>query len=172
MLRRLALFLACAVAISAAASAQTSPSIVYPAKGQSPEQVEKDKGECHMWAVKESGFDPAARSAPAPTITVQQPAQQPSGPSGERLRGAARGAAVGAVVGEVANDDAGSGAAAGAAGGAMIGGMKQRQQARAAAQQPTTATQPNPEYEQYLADKARYDGAVKACLIGRGYTLS
>jgi hypothetical protein len=148
--------------ISAASNAQS----IYPAKGQSPEQMDKDKGECHMWAVKDSGFDPASRVAPPPTITVQgEKVQQ----TGGRLRGAARGAAAGAVIGEVADNDPGKGAAAGAATGAVVAGSRLR---RANAAPPPVSEQPNPEYNQYMQDRARYDGAVKACLTGRGYTLS
>src|SRR4029453_17199796 len=33
--------------------------VIYPGKGQSPDQQNKDKGECHVWAVQQSGFDPA-----------------------------------------------------------------------------------------------------------------
>jgi len=32
---------------------------VYPTKGQTPEQLGQDKYECHLWAVKQSGFDPS-----------------------------------------------------------------------------------------------------------------
>lgn len=162
-MNRMLVFIA-AGTLSLAAHAQAP--IVYPAQGQSPEQMDKDKGECHMWAINESGFDPAVRVAPPQTITVQQPKQQATG---GRLRGAARGAAVGAVAGEVAGNNPSGGAAGGAAAGAMVGGMKQRQ---ANAAPPPTTTQPNPEYDVYMQDRARYDGAVKACLTGRGYTLS
>jgi hypothetical protein len=155
------------IAIASAAVAQAPA--VYPAKGQSPEQIEKDKGECHMWAVKESGFDPASRVAPPQTISVAVQPQPVTG-SGARVRGAARGAAAGAVVGEVADNDPGKGAAAGAAGGAMVAGSRQRRANRAAAE--AGSTQPNPEYDKYVQDKSRYDGAVNACLTGRGYTLS
>ena len=32
--------------------------IVYPAKGQNNQQMEKDKYDCYHWAKKQSGFDP------------------------------------------------------------------------------------------------------------------
>jgi uncharacterized protein YcfJ len=131
--------------------------------------MDKDKGECHMWAVKESGFDPASRAMPPQTISVAVQ-QEPVTGSGARVRGAARGAAAGAVVGEVAGNDAGKGAAGGAAAGAMVAGSRQRRSNRAAAE--AGSTQPNPEYDKYMQDKGRYDGAVNACLSGRGYTLS
>ena len=85
--------------------------VIYPAKGQTPEQQNKDKGECHVWAVQQSGFDPTQAQAP----TAPPPSQ-----GGERARGAARGAAAGAAVGAVAGD-AGKGAAAGAAAGTAAG---------------------------------------------------
>ena len=88
--------------------------VIYPAKGQTPEQQNKDKGECHVWAVQQSGFDPAQAQAP----TAPPPAQ-----GGERARGAARGAAAGAAVGAIAGD-AGKGAAAGAAAGTVAGGSE------------------------------------------------
>ncbi|NBA97453.1 DUF6515 family protein [Pseudomonas sp. R5(2019)] len=40
--------------------------VAYPAYGQSPQQVDQDRYECHRWAVEQSGFDPASASyAPA-----------------------------------------------------------------------------------------------------------
>jgi hypothetical protein len=132
--------------------------IIYPAKGQSKDKMEKDKYGCYQWAKDQTGFDPMqAGSAP-------QAPPPPSGPGGERVRGAARGAAVGAVVGGVAGD-AGKGAAAGAAGGAMVGGMRKRDAARqqAQAQQQQAAA--------YENTKAGYNRAFGACMEGRGYTV-
>jgi hypothetical protein len=133
--------------------------VAYPAKGQSQQQMEKDKGECYSWAKGQTGFDPAQASAGSQA----PPPSQPVG--GERIKGAARGAAVGAVVGEIANDDAGKGAAAGAAGGAMVGGMQQRQKKRqqADAQQQQSAATSQKQNE--------YNKAFGACMEGRGYTV-
>jgi hypothetical protein len=130
--------------------------VIYPGKGQSPEQQNKDKGECHVWAVQQSGFDPAqAQAAPAPA---------PQGPTGERARGAARGAAVGAVGGAIGGD-AGKGAAAGAAAGTVAGGVRKRQNQRQQEAQTEQVQQAN---SQGLAN---YNKAVGACLEGRGYTV-
>ncbi len=39
--------------------------IAYPMQGQSPQQVEQDRYQCHRWAVDQSGFDPSyANQAP------------------------------------------------------------------------------------------------------------
>ena len=83
--------------------------IIYPAKGQTAAQQQKDEGECTVWAKQNTGVDPAAVAQ----AQASQPA--PSGPQGERVRGAARGALAGAAVGAIAGD-AGKGAAIGAAG--------------------------------------------------------
>jgi hypothetical protein len=133
--------------------------IVYPAKGQTPEQQKKDTGECNAWATQTTGIDPVA--------LAQQSASQPAptGPQGERVRGAARGAAAGAVIGEIANDDAGQGAATGAVVGAVAGGARQRRGAQAHQQQQQQAQQ---QTQQALAT---YNRAVAACLDGRGYTI-
>lgn len=43
--------------------------IVFPAEGQSQEQMEKDKFSCYQWAKNETGFDPMqtpTASAPPP----------------------------------------------------------------------------------------------------------
>jgi len=59
--------------------------VIFPARGQTPEQMEKDKSECYTWAKQETGFDPM-QAKPA-----QAPPAQPQGPQGERIKGAARG---------------------------------------------------------------------------------
>ena len=86
--------------------------IVYPAKGQNQQQMDKDKGECYGWAKQQTGFDPMQTpkaSAPPP------PPQQKGG----AVRGAAGGALVGAAVGSLSGE-AGKGAAIGAAGGGLV----------------------------------------------------
>jgi hypothetical protein len=97
--------------------------IIYPNKGQSVEQQEKDKSECYMWAKQQTGFDPMQ----TPTATSPPPAQE--APQGGVGRGAARGALVGVTAGAIAGD-AGKGAAIGAASGALIGGMRRNDQQR------------------------------------------
>jgi len=129
--------------------------VIYPAKGQTPEQQNKDKGECHVWAVQQSGFDPTQAQAP----TTPPPSQ-----GGERARGAARGAAAGAAVGAVAGD-AGKGAAAGAAAGTAAGGSRKRQAER---QQEAQTQQQQAAYAQ---SQAGYQKAQGACMEGRGYTV-
>jgi hypothetical protein len=48
--------------------------VVYPAKGQSAQQKQKDDKECMSWAKSDTGIDPVAAAAPAPQQTGPQPA--------------------------------------------------------------------------------------------------
>ncbi len=136
--------------------------VIYPAKGQSPEQLDKDKYECYSWAKKESGFDPMQQP------TASDPPPQKEAPKGGAVKGAARGGLVGLAGGAIAGD-AGKGAAIGAASGALVGGMRridqQRQQAQAEQQwaQNQAAT--------HTKNRDSYDRAYSACLEGRGYTV-
>lgn len=139
-------------------SAHAQDTVVYPANGQSAEQMEKDKGACSSWAKKETGVDPVALAEQG----AAQPAQ--TGPQHERLKGAARGAGAGAVVGGIAGD-AGKGAAVGAGAGAVAGGARKRNQEQAqqgAAQQQQSETK---------ASLEKYNRAYAACLEGKGYTV-
>ena len=57
---------------TASAPQQSGPGyevIAYPAQGQSPQQLDRDRYECHRWAVQQTGFDPAAASY-APSAQV------------------------------------------------------------------------------------------------------
>ncbi len=138
--------------VSAPAIAQQ---VIYPAKGQSAQQQQKDEAECYIWAKGKTGYDPAqATTAPPPQQNV----------GGERVRGAARGAAGGAVIGAIAGD-AGKGAAIGAVGGTMAGGARQRRKRRdnnqVVAQQQQAAAQ----------QQQNFQRAYGACFEGRGYTV-
>lgn len=131
--------------------------VIYPAKGQSAAQQQKDEAECYTWAKGQTGYDPAQA-----TQYASAPPQQEIG--GERVRGAARGAAGGALIGAIAGD-AGKGAAIGAAGGTMVGGSRQRRKRdendQAAAQYQQAAGQ----------QQQNFQRAYGACFEGRGYTV-
>lgn len=165
------------------ASAIAQAPIIYPAKGQTPAQQQKDSGECAAWAKQNTGIDPvvlASTPPPAAAAPAAPAAPAPTGPSGERLKGAARGAAAGAVVGEITDSDTGDAAGAGAVVGAMgAGGRerrgKQKQQQEAAQQQQAAAEQQKAAAQQAEAKKqeqlATYNRANSACMEGRGYTI-
>jgi hypothetical protein len=131
-------------------------SFVYPKKGQSQEQQQKDQYECHLWAADQSGVDPMNPTQPAPA-TAQ------SG-GGEVVHGAARGAALGAIGGAIAGD-AGKGAAIGAAVGGGGGALKRRRGRQQQEQAQQQAVQ------QQQADAQTYQRALGVCLEGRGYQV-
>ena len=136
--------------------------IIYPAKGQSEDQMEQDKFQCYSWAKKETGFDPMQM----PIATEAPPKKEAK--QGGLLRGAARGAAVGGVTGAIAGDTK-KGLAIGAAGGGLIGGMRRSDQRRRESQ-----AQKQWEQEQgnaYMQKRNTYNRAYGACLEGRGYTV-
>jgi hypothetical protein len=150
-----ALTIAAAVLMSAASAFAQDP-IVYPQKGQSKEQQEKDEFECHKWAKEKTGFDPMAQPS--------SPAAAAPAPRGGAVRGAARGAALGAIGGAIAGD-AGKGAAIGAGVGGAGGALRQRGQVRQQQQaQQAEASAQN-------AQRSQYQRAYGACLEGRGYTV-
>ena len=135
--------------------------IVFPAKGQSQDQMEQDKFQCYNWAKKETGFDPMK----VPTATSAPPQQQ------ARPGGAVRGGAVGAGVGAIAKSGGSrsKGAAKGAAIGGLVGGartqsqMRRDEQARKQWEQEQAA--------QYAHSRNTYNRAYAACMEGRGYTV-
>jgi outer membrane protein with glycine zipper len=136
-------------------SAEAQRPVVYPAKGQSAEQQQKDQAECDAWAKQTTGIDPVA------VATAPPPPQGSTVGGGQRLGGAARGAAGGALIGAIAGD-AGTGAAAGAVVGTMAGGRRARQQQ--AQQQQSAEAQKQQTINTYYR-------AFSACLEGRGYAI-
>ena len=118
--------------------------MIYPSKGQSPDQQAKDINECKSWATQQSGGAGAASS-------------QQGSVGKETLRGGARGAAGGAAIGALAGD-AGKGAAIGAA----VGGVKRRHDQKD--QNKTNEAAAN------TANDA-FNRALSACLTGRGYSV-
>jgi hypothetical protein len=148
--------------------------MVYPAKGQSNAQQDRDRYECHTWAVRQTGIDPT-RGTPAPAQAAVPPPPAPEAQQGGLFRGAARGAAVGAVGGAIGGD-AGKGAAIGAGTGALIGGMRRqdqrrREQAQQDAYRQQVAQAQADQSAASAASRGTYDRAVATCLTGRGYTV-
>ena len=128
---------------------------VYPSKGQSKDQTEKDKYSCYQWAKGQTGFDPMQQ----PTASAPPPQKK-----GGVVKGAAGGAALGAIGGAIAGD-AGKGAAIGAATGGVIGGVRRN---RSNKEQEQYAQQQAAEYNQ---KRSEYNRAWGACLEGKGYTV-
>jgi hypothetical protein len=152
-----------AALIAAPAHAQNGDLYVYPAKGQSQEKQDKDRYECHSWAVKQTGVDPSKPPSMTPNNAAGQP-YQPSQP--HVVKGAARGAALGAVGGAITGS-AGKGAAAGAAMGGLAGGFRRRDERKQQAAQQQANVQAAQQNQ-----RIAYNRAMAACLQGRGYTVN
>jgi hypothetical protein len=137
---------------------------VYPANGQSAEQTERDRYECHVWAVQQTGVDPSRADASAYERVLVQPANPPGAGTAVGLIG---GAILGSIIGGPNN--AGAGAIIGGATGAVIGSASD---ANAQAQAQLTQQELN---QRAAAGRARADSyrrAIGACLQGRGYSVT
>lgn len=133
--------------------------IAYPAKGQGPEQQDRDRFDCYNWAVQQTGYNPQMQQ--------QQYAQAgSSGPSmgGSVVRGAAGGAALGAVGGAIGGD-AGKGAAIGAGVGGLFNGMRRYRSDQEQSQMQSQQAAANAQ------QMSGFNRAMGACLQARGYTV-
>jgi hypothetical protein len=151
------------VILAPSATAQQPKMMIYPSKGQSPQQEQADKGACMEWATQQSGFNPTDALEPS---SAPPPAQAPQASGGKGMvRGAALGTAVGAIAGNT-----GEGAAIGAAAGLLFGHMRQRDemQKQQQQQQAWASQQAN----SYTQKQDAFNRAYTACLQGRGYTVN
>jgi hypothetical protein len=145
-------------ALVLSASAALAEPVAYPAKGQSPDQQNRDEYECHQSAQQETGVDPVAlaeQATASPTPTSEKKSGLGSGLGGAGL-GAARGAASG---------DAGAGALHGAGMGRLMAVIRSRRQMEKQKEEGSTKD------SQLHAQLEKYDAAYTACLTGRGYTV-
>jgi hypothetical protein len=142
--------------------------VVYPAHGQSPEQLERDRYECHVWAVQQTGFDPSQPGAPAGPRVIAQPANPPG-------TGTAVGAIAGAILGAAIAGprQAGVGAVFGGLTGAAVGTASDvNAQAQANYEQARLDAGYNRSAAQGAQRAADYRRAISACLDARGYTTA
>lgn len=136
---------------------------IYPDKGQSAEQMEKDKYECYTWAKGQSGFDPMQ----IPTAT--QPPPEAQAGSGGALKGAAAGAVIGGAIGGITSGKVGKGALYGAGAGGLLGGVSQASKKQEDEERRRQWEQQ--QAAQYSQRRNSYNRAYSACLEGRGYTV-
>ncbi len=135
----------------------------YPLHGQSPEQLDRDRYECYVWAKNQTGFDPSAANLP-PQVRVQVVGGPPPG-TGTAV-GAVTGAAIGAAV--AAPWQRGFGALAGALIGGAIGSSADAANQQRAQQAYAMSNAQLAQVEHQAAD---YRRALSACLEGRGYSV-
>ena len=140
---------------------------VYPAAGQDATQIDRDRYECHLWSVTQTGFDPSVPQA-APHQQVRVVPMPPSGTS--TVAGAATGAVIGAAVSRPYQT--GSGALIGAAAGALLGAASDSARTQQAAEVQRRINSADDQHEYGLDQLAgNYRRALSACLQGRGYTV-
>ena len=139
----------------------------YPNNNQSEEQQERDRYDCYLWAVEQSGYDPGQQAlAPHQRIEVV-----PTTPPGSDV---AVGAATGAVLGSIlaGPHSKGGGLVFGILAGTILGlaseAGKQEQAANLQQQYDNLEQQRYYQLEK-LADG--YRRAISACLEGRDYTV-
>jgi hypothetical protein len=141
---------------------------VYPTAGQDAAQLDRDRYECHVWSVRQSGFDPSVAQA-APHQRVEVVAMPPPG------TGTVAGAATGAIIGAAVSSpyQTGGGALIGAAAGAILGAASDSARAQQAAETQQRINAANDQRDYGLDQLAsNYRRALSACLQGRGYTVN
>ena len=143
-------------------SAAAATVYVYPASGQSDAKLDRDRYECNVWAVKQSGYDPSQLHVDAERVNVISG----SPPGASTAAGAITGAILGAAVSRPR--EAAGGAIIGSIAGAMIGST-----ADAARQQEADKAQENYDRisDNALQQAGGYRRAITACLESRGYTV-
>ena len=139
----------------------------YPQQGQTPEQTDRDRYDCHEWAVKQTQFDPSAPGTP-PHDRVVVSSGPPPGTN--TAIGAVAGAILGAVI--AGPRDAGFGAVAGGITGAAIGSTGDAANAEAQRDQVGAIRAQDARQAAVVDQKAaNYRRAISACLEGRGYSV-
>jgi hypothetical protein len=146
---------------------QPSPTKIYfyPTNGQTEEQQDRDRYECHGWGVRQTGFDPSRRLAAGPERGSIIPARSSSG----QTIGAA--AVAGAVIGAIAagRGDALEGAVVGGMAGTVLGSAAaSANEAEARRVERSYSVRADGRFEKKAAEFRR---AMSACLEGRGYSV-
>jgi hypothetical protein len=104
--------------------------VIFPAKGQTPDQQRADEAAAYDWATKQTGWDPYQAKALLDQQT-QASAASAGAARGGAFKGAAGGALAGVAIGAIAGD-AGKGAAIGATSLGLTGGVRSRRAMKAA----------------------------------------
>jgi hypothetical protein len=139
----------------------------YPNQGQTSEQQERDRYECYLWAVQQTGFDPSDTNlAPHHKVVVV-----PEPPPGT---GTAVGAITGAILGGAvaSRHNSAEGVLIGAMAGAVFGtAADAARQERASRIQGYYDRQADQRFAVTERQAEEYRRALSACLEGRGYTV-
>lgn len=144
LLRTIACVSLAIVLVTQSSSVNARALFAYPMKGQSLEQENRDRLDCHNWAVRQTGFSPSGVP------------EERRGQRGAR-RGGLFGGAGGSIIGAVAGGSSGAlvGLGVGALAGGLIGGVRGSNSQRNL----------DAQYDAYLR-------AAQTCMEGRGYRVS
>ena len=140
----------------------------YPNKGQDASQQDRDRYECYLWAVDQTGFDPSIpQLAPHQKVEVV-----PSPPAGhDTAVSAITGAVLGAIVSSPHN--AAEGAAIGAVAGGILGAASDSARQEQAQQLQNRYNRQEIRKLSRMEKQAQnYRRAMAACLEGRDYSVS
>jgi hypothetical protein len=144
-------------------SANPGKHVIFPAKGQAPEQQKIDESAAYDWAVRQTGWDPYQ----AYDKLVQQgyaESEKADAARGGAVKGAAGGALLGVAIGAIAGD-AGKGAAIGAAAGGLTGGARSHRARKSAGSAADAAV------AAYKQQFSVLDRNFMAAMEGKGYTV-
>jgi len=140
---------------------------IYASHGQTDKQLDRDRYECHNWAVAQSHYNPSDPHL-APHQQIQVVAAPP--PGHDTVAGAISGAVAGAII--AGPHDPGGGAVIGAiAGGAMGAASDHARQKEAEGINAHNNAQSQDERARLETQASNYRRAISACLEGRGYTV-
>jgi hypothetical protein len=147
------------VAVAAPPATLARP-YIYPAQGQGPEQIDRDRYECYVSSVQQTGVDPSR-----PGRTYDQVVVAPA-PGAGTATGAVGGAILGSLL--AGPRSAGLGFLLGGATGAIIGSAADAT-AQARVAQAQTRVSDTRAVDQERLDEFRR--ANSACLAARGYSV-
>ena len=137
--------------------------VIFPAKGQTPDQQKEDEKAAYEWASDQTKWDPY-EAQQALAREGYSAVEKSDSTRGKAVGGAARGALLGLAIGAIA-DDAGKGAAIGAtAGGLTRGAQSRRTRQSASASFDRTAGAYDQKFE-------RWKKYFVAAMEGKGYTV-
>jgi len=151
----IALVLAAAAAsVAGAAGLDLRALQVIAQRGQSADQARRDRYECHLWAVDQTGVVPSA----SPTEDKGENQRARGERIGRIVNAAVVGAGLGGLIRAVEHRDPDGGVLAGAAIGAAVGAAKSRPREHGKRNELDSASR-------------NYLRALSACLEGRGYKV-
>jgi hypothetical protein len=137
--------------------------VIFPAKGQTPEQQKVDESAAYDWAVQQTSWDPY-KEYDKLVEKGYAAAEKADAAKGGAVKGAAGGAILGLAIGAIAGD-AGKGAAIGAAAGGLTGGARSHKTKKAASGAADAAV------AAYKQQFAVWDRNFMAAMEGKGYTV-